>query len=269
MRSVSWRERSPRQGQRWSSERTGRAPWRQSEGWRGSSPRRARSPRWRSPVRTGMPRVRSRRSRSPSRRRSEGRRARRESPAGVRVSRHGRSPRRRTAPQKRPRQESEVARRVCVRTEVEGSSRVEAVSAAVQRSSEEVHVVIGEPEEKVVVAVEKVQEERRVVTVEERAEEERRVVAVEEKAGEEKESGGDRTAALCVICGVSKNSLRRHVESMHLPWFFRPEFSCWKCEWAECSSLHLSKRHREKHVDEGNFTDERLPTWCKSVKEIF
>ena len=56
---------------------------------------------------------------------------------------------------------------------------------------------------------------------------------------------------------------------MHLPWFFRPEFSCWKCELAECSSLHLSKRHWEKHVDEGNFTDERLPTWCKSVKEIF
>ena len=269
MRSVSWRERSPRRGQRWSSERTGRAPRRQSEGWRGSSPRKARSPRRRSPVRTGMPRVRSRRSRSPSRRRSEGRRARRESPPGVRVSRHGRSPRRRTAPQKRPRQESEVAQRVCVRTEVEGSSRVEAVSAAVQRSSEEVHVVIGEPEEKVVVAVEKVQEERRVVTVEERAEEERRVVAVEERAGEEKESGGDRTAALCVICGVSKNRLRRHVESMHLPWFFRPEFSCWKCEWAECSSLHLSKRHWEKHVDEGNFTDERLPTWCKSVKKIF
>ena len=269
MRSVSWRERSPRRGQRWSSERTGRAPRRQSEGWRGPSPRRARSPRRRSPVRTGMPGVRSRRSRSPSRRRSEGRRARRESPAGVRVSRHGRSPRRRTAPQKRPRQESEVAQRVCVRTEVEGSSRVEAVSAAVQRTSEEVHVVIGEPEEKVVVAVEKVQKERRVVTVEERAEEERRVVAVEERAGEEKESGGDRTAALCVICGVSKNRLRRHVESMHLPCFFRPEFSCWKCEWAECSSLHLSKRHWEKHVDEGNFTDERLPTWCKSVKEIF
>ena len=101
-------------------------------------------------------------------------------------------------------------------------------------------------------------------------EEERRVVTVEERAGVKKETSDSTagTTATCDICRVPQRLLRRHIELMHLPWFFRPENRCWKCQWAECSSLHLEKRHWKCHDEEGKFTDQRLATWCESVKAI-
>ena len=42
----------------------------------------------------------------------------------------------------------------------------------------------------------------------------------------------------------------------------------WKCQWEECSSLHLEKRHWKCHEDERKFTDQTLTTWCESVKAI-
>ena len=236
----------------------GRAPWREhrvrSAGWRGTSPRRARSPRRRSPVRwSGVPRVRSRRSRSLSRSRGE-RRVRRESPAVDRVTQRGRSPRRRTAPQKRPHQDLGAVRCVRVRIE-EVKTQSEEVREDGKSTLEEARVVVCE--EGSAGAVKETEEERRVVTVEERA-------------GVKKETSDSTagTTATCDICGVPRRLLRRHIESMHLPWFFRPENSCWKCQWAECSSLHLEKRHWNRHDEEGKFTDQRLATWCESVKAI-
>ena len=236
----------------------GRALWREprvrSAGWRGTSPRRARSPRRRSPVRwSGVPRVRSHRSRSLSRSRGE-RRVRQESPAVVRVTKRGRSPRRRTAPQKRSCQDSAAVRCVRVWTE-EVRSQSEVVGEEGESTLEKVRVVVCE--EVMAEAVEKTEEERRVVTVEERA-------------GVEKETSDSAagTTAICDICRVPWRLLCRHIEAMHLPWFFRPENSCWKCHWAECSSLHLKKRHWKRHDDEGKFTDQRLATWCESVKVI-
>ena len=95
-------------------------------------------------------------------------------------------------------------------------------------------------------------------------------MTVEERAGVEKESSDSMagTTAICDICRVPRWLLRRHIEAMHLPWFFWPENSSWKCQWAGCSSLHLEKRHWKRHEDEGKFTDQRLITWCKSVKTI-
>ena len=229
----------------------GRASWREhrvrSAGWRGTSPIRARSPRRRSPVRwSGVPRVRSRRSRSLSWSRGE-RRVRRESPAVVRVTQRGRSLRRRTAPQKCPHQDSAAVRCVRVRIE-EVKSQSEEVREDGKSTLEEARVVVCE--EGSAGAVKETEEERRVVTVEERA-------------GVEKETSDSTagTTATCDICGVPWRLLRRHIESMQLPWFFRPENSCWKCQWAECSSLHLEKRHWNRHDEEGKFTDQRLATW--------
>ena len=104
----------------------------------------------------------------------------------------------------------------------------------------------------------------------EKTEAERKVVTVEERAGVEKGTNDSAagTTAICDICRVPRRLLCRHIEAMHLPWFFRPENSCWNCQWAECSSPHLEKRHRKHHEDEGKFTDQRLATWCESVKAI-
>ena len=218
-----------------------------SAGWKGTSRRRARSLRRRSPVRwSGVPRVRSRRSHSLSRSRGE-RRVCRESPAVVRVTQCGRSPRRRTVPQKR--QDSAAVRCVRVGTE-EVRSQSEVVWGEGESTLEEVKVVVCE--EGTAEAVEKTEEERIVVT------------------GVEMETSDSTagTTAICDICRVLRRLLCRHIESMHLPWFFRPENSCWKCQWAECSSLHLEKRHWKRHDDEGKFTDQRLATWCESVKAI-
>ena len=55
---------------------------------------------------------------------------------------------------------------------------------------------------------------------------------------------------------------------MHLLCFFRPMENRWKCQWAECSSLHLEKRHWKRHEDDEKFTDQRLTSWCESVKAI-
>ena len=236
----------------------GKAPWRKprvwSAGWRGTSPRRARSPRRRSPVRwSGVPCVGLRRSRSLSRSRGE-RRVRRESLAVVRVTQHGRSPRRRIAPQKRPHQDSAAVR--CVRVQIEEvRSQSEVVREDGKRTLEEARVIVCE--EGTAGAAKETEEERRVVTVEERS-------------GVEKETSDSTagTTATCDICRVPRRLLCRHIESMHLPWFFRPENSCWKCQWAECSSPHLEKRHWKCHDEEGKFTDQRLATWCESVKAI-
>ena len=202
---------------------------------------------------SGVPLVRSRRSRSLSESRGE-RRVRRKLPAVVRVTQHGRSPRRRTAPQKRPRQDSAAVRCVRVRIE-EVRSQSEVVREDGKSTLEEARVVVCE--EGTAGAVEEAEEERRVVTVEERA-------------GVKKETSDSTagTTATCDICRVPRRLLRRHIESRHLPWFFRPENSCWKCQWAECSSLHLEKRHWKRHDEEGKFTDQRLATWCESVKAI-
>ena len=118
-------------------------------------------------------------------------------------------------------------------------------------------------------------EEVRMVVCEEgmaeaikKTEAERKVVTVEERAGVQKGTNDSAagTTAICDICRVPRRLLRRHKEAMHLPWFFRPENSCWNCQWAECSSPHLEKRHWKHHEDEGKFTDQRLATWCESVE---
>ena len=253
--AAGWRGMSPRGGLMRTS--PGRARWREPRvwltGWRGTSPRKARSPR-RSPVRrSGVPCVRSRKSRSLSRSRGESRRVCRESPAVVRVTQHGRLPRRK-APQKCLRQDSAAVR--CVRVWMEEvRSQSEVVREEGKSTLEEVKMVVCE--EGMAGAIEKTEEERRVVIVEERA-------------GVKKETGDSTagTTAICDICRVPWRLLIRHMDAIHLPWFFWLENSCWKCQWAECSSLHLEKRRWKCHEDEGKFTDQRLITWRESVKII-
>ena len=58
------------------------------------------------------------------------------------------------------------------------------------------------------------------------------------------------------------------MESVHLPWFFCPEVSCWQCQRAECSSFHLAKRHWVLLEEEGKLSEQRQTTWFKSMKAI-
>ena len=130
------------------------------------------------------------------------------------------------APQKRPPLDLAAVRCVRVWTE-EIRSQSEVVKQEGNRTPEEVIVVVCE--ESTAVAIEKI-EERRVVTIEERAE--------VEKGSSDSTAG---TTPICDICRVPQRLLCRHTEAMCLPWFFRPENRCLKCQWAECSSLYLEK----------------------------
>ena len=58
------------------------------------------------------------------------------------------------------------------------------------------------------------------------------------------------------------------MESVHLPWFFCPEVSCWQCQRAECNSFHLAKRHWVLLEEEGKLSEQRQTTWFKSMKAI-
>ena len=48
----------------------------------------------------------------------------------------------------------------------------------------------------------------------------------------------------CKICNLTvSTSLKRHVWRVHLPWFWRPELACWKCEKACAGAAELEDRH--------------------------
>ena len=56
----------------------------------------------------------------------------------------------------------------------------------------------------------------------------------------------------CKICNLKvSRSLKHHVWRIHLPWFWRPELACWKCEKACAGAAELEDGHLKRHPEGG------------------
>ncbi len=76
----------------------------------------------------------------------------------------------------------------------------------------------------------------------------------------------------CSLCDEEVvGSGRRHVERVHLPWYFAPERACWTCK-TSCSSqcfLRVEHLQREGHGEGSRFgTDEQLHNWVLWVTHL-
>ena len=67
----------------------------------------------------------------------------------------------------------------------------------------------------------------------------------------------------CPWCHKRVDQVGRHVQQIHLPWYFAPESGCWKCQTQEGTVTYLRCKHLLKNCSSGGFiTQERLITWC-------
>ncbi len=75
-----------------------------------------------------------------------------------------------------------------------------------------------------------------------------------------------RPGSTCVLCrGDGIPNLRRHLEEMHLPWFFDPATACWTCHQSTSSLCFVRKDHlsKEGHGEDSMFlTDLQLHSWA-------
>ena len=73
----------------------------------------------------------------------------------------------------------------------------------------------------------------------------------------------------CKICNLTVwTSLKRHVWRVHLPWFWRPELACWKCEKACAGAAELEERHLKRHPEGAFRTEDQLARWMDTMKAI-
>ena len=94
------------------------------------------------------------------------------------------------------------------------------------------------------------------------SEEPRSVEPAEEPAGK------DNELAQCTMCREPRRCLRRHVHSIHLPWFWVPEKACWHCQSATSSQVHLQGKHWDAHEDLGKFGPHQLSTRFLSITVV-
>ena len=71
------------------------------------------------------------------------------------------------------------------------------------------------------------------------------------------------------ICKVKiSTSLKRHIWRVYLPWFWRPDLACWKCEKACVGAADVEDHHRKRHP-EGEFqTEDQLAMWMDAMEAI-
>ena len=235
-RKSPWRARSPRR--RSPVQRHRRSPLRSLQA---SADRSRHEVKGTSGESTGV-RFGSR-ARAPSIVRGDSGRGRRRSPECRRVTGRGRSPRRRVAQA--------------------GAQDRSARRPAERSNGGEVRTVQLEEQENR--APEITMEVRTVtVAVEQRS-------APEESQPEraaEKSDATESELALCGVCREPRKCLWKHVQAIHLPWFWAPEKACWKCQIFCSSQAHLQAKHWDVHEEQGRFGTHQLSTWFLTITQV-